>query len=661
MTDPPTSKPVRSRQGPLKHYLAIALSLLPTPLLLFISSSSEIFLRNQSLLQYQYQVLSPFAKLAMLTLLMGTLLSVLSRYMRVFRFALCVYYLTGPFFLLFAFFRAFESKLPILGTFYQTTGGLALWPVLLFLAAAVLSRRLSPQVIRAFAVFGALLFAYEGGTLFYNVSSHRSSTETSARSVDVARTTPSRPLPNIYHLIFDAYQTDLFEHTLTPEAQRALGGFVYFPRNTAVVAYTPMSLASVFSGRRYSYDRSRADYMRAAYKSKASLLYWLRSQGYETFAYVTNAWRNRDGLFDHMVRHGDAAMDELLAINSEALWNLWLYANIPTPLRDRVMRTTWFSRLNEEDLQQLGEQRLLPHSAPVTSYLGLRKMMAEEETLPASGRYTLVHVVIPHDPLKLEADCTYSVGSSTTGVLEQSQCALKLIVEFSELLKELGRFDDSLLLIHGDHGGPYRTRNGTLVGGARSRSLDAVLLVKPVGAPSGGRLEILDSETSLLDIPSIVMNSVADRDSNSPKESPWSRPGSVVPFIEGELIDSAELILKRHGFALGEVSQIHSERHPKGTVISQDPPAYQNGHAREEVAVVLSLGHADDDDVMPDFVGRDVALVSDWLRRRQTPASSIRRIDHAGAPEGMIVRQTPQAGTRTDGGEEIVFYVSKGH
>ena len=647
--------------SPLKHYLTIALSLLPTPLLIFVSSSSDIFLRNQSLLQYQYQVLTPFAKLAGLTVLMGMLLSVLSHYLRVFHLALCCYYLTGPLFLLFAFFRAFEPGLPILATFYQTTAGLTLWPVLLFLAAAVLSRRLNRQATRAFAAFGALLLAYEGGTLLYNVSSHTGSTESRPGGVDITPTNRSRPLPNIYHLIFDAYQAELFEHTLTPEAQRALGGFFYFPRNTAVVAYTPMSLASVFSGRRYSYDRSRSDYMRAAYKSKASLLYWLKSQGYQTFAYVTNAWENRDGLFDHMVHHDAAAREELLAINSEALWNLWLYANVPTPLRERVMRTSWFSQLNEEDLQQLAEGRLLPHSAPVTSYLGLRKLIAEEKTLPPSGRYTLVHVVIPHHPYRLEADCTYSVGSARTGVIEQSQCALKLIVEFLEILKELGRFDGSLFIVHGDHGGPHRTRNGTLVSGARSRSLNAVLLVKPVGTPSGSQLEVLDSETSLLDIPSIVMSSVADGDSSSPQESPWSRPGSVVPFIEGELIDSAELILKRHGFALGEVSQIHSERHPKGTVISQNPPAYQRGPASKEVAVVLSLGHADDDDVMPDFVGRDVAEVSDWLRRSQISASSIRRIHHAGAPEGMIVRQTPQAGTRTDGGQEIVFYVSRGN
>lgn len=643
-------------EGSFKHRILTALSLLPTPLLLFISSSSDIYLRNQSLLQYQYAVLAPFIRLSILTLLVGAVAAVFSRYHRAFRFALCTYYSAGPLFLLFAFFRGLQ--LPVLEILYGNTVGLAFWLVLLIVATAVLNRRLSPQVVRSLAVFGAVLLAYEGATLFYNISTSVRSTETANQNPSPAPSTSPHALPNIYHLIFDAYQTDLFEHTVTPEAEEALGGFVYFPSNTAVVAYTPMSLASVLSGRRYSYDRSRADYMSAAFKSKASLLYYLKSQQYQTYAYVTNAWQNRDGLFDYMVRHGDAALDELLALNTEALWNLWLYSNFPPPVRDKVMRTAWFGQLNEEDLKQLEEQRLLPYSAPVTSYLGFQKLMADEEKLPTSGRYTLVHVVIPHHPLKLAADCSYSVGSSKTGVIEQSQCALKLILDFVALLKRLDRFDNSLILVHGDHGGPYRTKNDALVTGARSRSLHTVLLLKPVGTTGGGELEVLDSEMSLLNIPSIVMSSVADARSGRSAAEPWNARRTVVPFIEGELIDSAELILERNGFAIGDVTKTYSERYPQGTVISQEPAAYQNGQDTEEIAVVISLGFADAVDVMPDFVGRDVEEATAWLDRRPPSISSIRRVAHAGAPEGMVVRQTPRAGTKIDENQEVVLYVS---
>jgi PASTA domain len=642
----------------LRRYVLTTLSLLPTPLLLFVSSSTGIYSRNQALLQYQVAVLTPFLELSLVTLWIGGILAAVSRYHTALRFALCAYYVTGPLFLVFAFLRGLH--LPAVGLLTNTTNGLLFWPLLLIVATTFLTRYLNPQIVRGLAVFGAVLLASEGATLLYGLQMGGHAAEASSQSPGSPRSLVSSPLPNIYHLIFDAYQTDLFEHTVTPQAEEALGGFVYFPKNTAVVAYTPMSISSVLSGRWYAYDRSRADYMREAFKSKASLLYWLRSQKYETYAYVTNAWQNRDGLFDHMVRHGDAALDELLALNTEAIWNLWLYSNLPSPIRDRVMRTSWFSQLNEEDLKQLQQGRLLPYSAPVTSYLGFQKLMADEAGLPASGRYTLVHVVIPHYPLKLGSDCSYSAGSSKTSVIEQSQCALKLIQDFVSLLKKLGRFDNSLILIHGDHGGPYRTRDGVLVSGARSRSLHAVLLLKPMGTSGEGKLRVLDSDMSLLKIPSLIMSSVEDARSARSTSEPWTQRRAVVPYVEGELIDSAEAILERNGFGLGDVKKKYSNQYPEGTVLSQDPPPYQDEPTAEKVAVVVSEGVPDAADVMPDFVGRDIAEASAWLDKRSSTAA-IHRVSHAGAPEGMVVRQTPRPGARTGEKGEVVLYVSNGN
>jgi hypothetical protein len=288
-------------------------------------------------------------------------------------------------------------------------------------------------------------------------------------------------------------------------------------------------------------------------------------------------------------------------------------------------------------------------------------MMADEESLSPSGRYTLVHVLIPHPPLKLRADCTYSVGSSKTEPIEQSRCALKLIEEFVDRLKELGRFDDSLIVIHADHGGAYRTKNDTLVTNARSVSLNVVLLVKPVGNPASEELQVVDSETSLLDIARIIMNSVADARSNEPRSAPWSGRPRLVPLIEGEAFDSAKFILKRHGFAIGNVINIHNGFFPAGTVIAQNPPGFAEAADVDEVALLLSLGHPDEPNVMPDYVGHDIAEVSEWLQGRELSDSSISYVEHVGAPKGMVVAQTPKGGTKLDGQQEIVFYLSKGH
>jgi beta-lactam-binding protein with PASTA domain len=133
-----------------------------------------------------------------------------------------------------------------------------------------------------------------------------------------------------------------------------------------------------------------------------------------------------------------------------------------------------------------------------------------------------------------------------------------------------------------------------------------------------------------------------------------------VPLVEGELFESAQRILKRQGFSLGEVKESSSERYAAGTVISQDPPGYQEGSRAKAIKIVLSTGHPGGSDVMPDLVGRDIAEVNRWLEQKNLPASSIRHVVHAGAPEGMVVRQTPRPGAETKGSGKIAFYVSKG-
>jgi hypothetical protein len=648
--------------GLLDRLLPTLLSLTPTPVLLFVSTSSDIYLRNQSLLQFQYRVLAPFAKLSLVTLVIGILLAALSKRHRAFRPAMSVYYLTGPVFLLFAFFRGLQGVLPGIHVLYGTAIGLAFWPFLLLIATAVLNRRLhTPSIVRAFAVFGMILLAYEGGTLLYNI--WFLTPRTTSTKADVTRPLPSgsQTLPNIYHFVFDAYQTDLLEHTLSEETQRALGGFTYFPNNRAEWGWTPMSFGTFLSGRDYFYDRTGAEFVSAAFDSKASFLYWLKSLGYETVAFVPGGWIGQDTFFDRFVSHDEAAKDDLLPLNTEALWNLWLYSNTPAALRDAVVRRHWFAGLNEEDMNLLENGRLLPSSSPVTSYLGFERMMEAERNLSPTGRYTLVHVIIPHYPLKLRADCSYSVGSATTEAIEQAQCALNLFLEFTSLLKDLGRFDDSLILVHGDHGGPYRTENERLVIMGRNRSLDTVLLVKPMGVSARGELEKLDLETSLLIIPSIIMSSVTDAGSRPPRAAPWSRSRAVVPLVEGELIESAERILRRNGFSLGETRDIESSQYAAGAVISQDPPAYERGDDTTEVSVLVSSGPPKGPNVMPDFVGRDVAEVSEWLRQKQLPSSVIHKVSNPVVPEGMVVSQSPRAGAKTDGNTEIVFYVNAGN
>ena len=105
-------------------------------------------------------------------------------------------------------------------------------------------------------------------------------------------------------------------------------------------------------------------------------------------------------------------------------------------------------------------------------------VLEQEAELPATGRYTLIHLVILHSPEVLAADCSYGAAGSKTTQLEQAGCATKLLVDFVERLKELGRFDNSLVIAHADHG-VYKPENSV------ENSAERVSIKDTLATPGG--------------------------------------------------------------------------------------------------------------------------------------------------------------------------------
>ena len=99
----------------------------------------------------------------------------------------------------------------------------------------------------------------------------------------------SEHLPNFYHIVFDEYQTDVFDFTLDSDLADALGGLVFFDNAVTMFGRTRMSLATLFSGRSYDFESSQHDFQRSAFTGRQSMLRQLLDKGYVTEAYL-HAW-----------------------------------------------------------------------------------------------------------------------------------------------------------------------------------------------------------------------------------------------------------------------------------------------------------------------------------------------------------------------------------
>ena len=483
------------------------LSIVTTPLILFISSTNSLYLKNQEDLAYQIHVLLPFVCLFVFVFLFGLSLLSLSRY-RVMRIILWGYYLLGPFFLVYTLLHSrftHTMNMPV-------SCGII---ILLYVSAVVaLYYKASLSLVTKVLGCIALLLLLNEGFLFSTRFDRGSTGLTSFRNKSKLAGNQKR-MPNIYHIVFDEYQTDMFELTLSPEVKRNLSGFIYFPENITIYGRTRLSLASTFLGKPYQYDTPLIEYQMAAYNKRDSYLHWLINTGYETYAFLHPVHKYEQKHFHHIIRHKDYAGPTFISDKKATFRHIWMYANFPELIVEKI--------IPREDLEQIRNQNLLPDSAPLISYASFQKYLGAEKYLSGSNRYTFIHLVLPHFPNIFHADCSCGKPLNNgklpkTTALEQSMCATKMILDFVACLKQLNRFDSSLIVIFGDHGSRYKVLNNKLINiekkgtlsleWSRARSRALLLVKPPVSMYSVDNFKVSRAETTLMDIAPTTLDSV---------------------------------------------------------------------------------------------------------------------------------------------------------
>jgi hypothetical protein len=269
-----------------------------------------------------------------------------------------------------------------------------------------------------------------------------------------------------------------------------------------------MALASVFAGVPYDYREPPAEYIRNAFASEQSMLTQLKLLGYETIGFLHQVYpRGSQSRFDHAYFHKELKRTAGSPEQRALFASLWLHAYLPEFVTQRV--------LPEHHLEQLASQALLPDDSRFVSLLSFRRLLEWEGKAARKGaRYIFVHLILPHFPNVLAADCSYQPGRGTS-VVEQTSCAARQIAEFLEFLEGHGRFEDALILVHADHGSRYLYEGGQLrraQGGiyeldrswARSRPL---VLVKPAGIDRTRGFLVDERATDLLDLfPTVFAN-----------------------------------------------------------------------------------------------------------------------------------------------------------
>jgi hypothetical protein len=423
--------------------LAVAvLSVLPTPLLV-LGSAHELYLRNQRELDGFVSVLRPFWMGAFATTAVGLVLTAL-RARRWARIGLWAYHAGGAAFLVYSVLRALAWGDHLAAWTLDRTATVVILLLVYLAAVAWLARHDSAVAMKPLAAFAVLLLAQEAWRMGSRLATVGAAEDVARPVPALAGTDPS--LPNVYHLVLDAFQPDHFDEAWPKDAP--LDGFVYFRAARSLFPATAPSMASLFTSRT---DVKGPRFLQDALASPDSLPRRLRAAGYRSVAYLPpniypDPLEGFDGVVWHTVR---LPPEQTGALHRWLFPRLWLAVTLPADLVDRLSRASLLG-LPPDELRQMRSLKGSTLTQPITTLHSFERYLDQEASLPARGRYTLVHLLVPHNPFVLTAECAFS--PARTDVMTQSRCAALLARRFLARLDGLGRLRDSIVLIHSDHG-----------------------------------------------------------------------------------------------------------------------------------------------------------------------------------------------------------------
>ena len=416
-----------------------------------------------------------------------------------------------------------KSDEPLLLTLVE----LAIWLGLLGLGWRLRAERLLPQ---AGLILGILLLVDLGFGGLAWVQVPAAKPPAPARS---AAATPSAigSGPNVYHIVLDALQTDfLLDHLTRHHLEAEFTGFTLFRQSHSHYPYTLFSMTSIMTSSLYQQGSSVA-WVEARYEG---LPKEAKANGYRWTSMAKNRF---------FTPYDDVSVDaESLFLTKSYLQHpqivdfarLSLARSLPNPLTNEALAAgkTLGLALGDQ-LNQGPQEKQIPRTVndgmePYAGAILLRHALETESQRQLRGEYLFLHPIIPHGPYVMDQHCTYhppaqgdqepTLEEKRQGYQGQVACAVSLVQDFLQELRRLGRYETSLIVIHGDHGEGYTgvlNLDPVWANDAEAKRVfrpgmmnwkkyqvearsQAALLVKPPGA--GGALQVSLQDAQLRDI-----------------------------------------------------------------------------------------------------------------------------------------------------------------
>jgi hypothetical protein len=335
---------------------------------------------------------------------------------------------------------------------------------------------------------------------------------------------------NVIHIVLDGFLSEIFGEFLEKERaaiERDFSGFVYFADHLGAFPTTRGSMPAMLSGIAYRNERPFSEFQQKTIRER-SLFTVLARNGFRVHSIT---FQNREHpppalpggeVVRYSVPTPYSTYEAYVEFAAAQLLDVSLFRHVPHAFKaDVYNHDTWLLQSRYTAREAARRVRSSNHVAFFDELTGRLTATAGPPV------YAFIHIAVPHPPLALAADCSFTGRKrmSQAAYTAQARCGVAAIQRLLDRLRALDVYNRSVIMLTADHGwrvprGSHPLRGMTSPAGSlESLALKAMplLVIKPADAT--GPLRISRAPTAITDIPATVLDLVGLPNDVFPGES----------------------------------------------------------------------------------------------------------------------------------------------
>ncbi len=258
---------------------------------------------------------------------------------------------------------------------------------------------------------------------------------------------------NVIHLLPDGFQSDIAQQVLeaNPDLAAEFEGFTFFANHLGMFPGTAPSVPTILTGKPFELDQGH-DYRKVIpYVQANGYPTVLKNAGYRLdYVLISTAYCAQDAdsclrrPFNDMKARGYFRhRTESRLYSVRMLADLTLFRLFPRWMKERIY----------DDGHWYFSDTTLDGASPWPDPV-IREWITNMQVTDGPPVYKWYHFIGTHVPPRWDAECTYQreLERSRENYLGQTYCVLKGIAGLIAKLKETGIYDETVIVISGDHG-----------------------------------------------------------------------------------------------------------------------------------------------------------------------------------------------------------------